>query len=108
MGGVVFQNAMKKKLLTYPLLAGNASEFAMNASGLVEFIKALPESLEKTQLLDSYAYALQRVWIVCTALSGFALIVSFWAESLPLDRILETEQGFKHKKKTRDAEKAPQ
>lgn len=104
-GGVTFQNAIKKKLLTYPLLASNASTYSMDASGLVEFIKQMPDGLAKTQLLESYVYGLRTVWIVCTALAGAALFSSLFIKGLPLDRELETEQGYKRKSAQSDAEK---
>lgn len=105
-GGVIFQNAMKKKLLTYPLLASNATEYAKDASGLVEIIKAMPDGLAKSQLLESYVSSLRTVWIVCTALSAVALVVSFLTQGLPLDREFETEQGYMRQSRVPDSEGA--
>jgi len=105
-GGVIFQNQMKKKLLTFPLLAGRAAEYSKDASGLVEIIKVLPdESLEKMQLRSAYTDAIHYVYMVMMALSAVAMIASFWTEGLPLDRKLETEQGFQHQVKMSDEEK---
>ena len=105
-GGVIFQNQIQKRLLTYPLLAGNAHAYSQDASGLVQIIKALPDgSLEKAQLREAYTWALKYVWIVLCVLAGIALISSFWIEALALDRALDTEQGFKDKTRAKDEEK---
>ena len=104
-GGVIFQNQMKKRLLTYPLLAGDANAYSQDASGLAQIIKSMPEgSLQKAQLQEAYTWALKYVWIVLCVLAAIALISSFWVEGLPLDRALETEQGFQEKERARDEE----
>lgn len=105
-GGVIFQNSMKSKLLTYPLLAGNATQFSKDSSSLVQVLKQMPPSLEKTQLLESYMHALHSVYIMCTTLAAVAMFASFFTKALPLDRALETEQGFQHREKKGDEEKS--
>lgn len=104
-GGTVFQNEVKKKILTYPALASKATEYSRDSSTLVQIIKALPEGLEKTQLKQSYADALKIVWITLCALSALALILSLWTEGLDMNKPLETDQGFREEKKTADEEK---
>jgi hypothetical protein len=103
-GGVIFQNQMKKKMLTYPLLADKAAEYSKDAAGLVQIIKALPAGEMKDQLKDSYADALKYIWIVMTVLGAVALIASIWTREIPLDRALETEQGFQEKRRSKDVE----
>ncbi|KAF2663020.1 MFS general substrate transporter [Lophiostoma macrostomum CBS 122681] len=103
-GGVIFQNQMKKKMLTYPLLADKAAEYSNDAAGLVQIIKAMPEGLMKTQLKDSYADSLKYIWIVMTVFAALALGLSLLTKAYPLDRALETEQGFKEKKRAKDVE----
>ncbi|KAI9660131.1 MAG: hypothetical protein M1821_001483 [Bathelium mastoideum] len=99
-GGVIFQNQVRKRLMTYPLLAASAEAYSRDASGLVQIIKAMPNgSPQKYQLQEAYTWALKYVWIVLCVLGGIALVSSFWVEGLPLDRALETEQGFKDKKR---------
>jgi len=102
--GVIFQNQMEKKLLTYPLLADKAVEWSHNASELVQIIKEMPAGAAKEQLKTAYVDALRYVWIVLCVFAGVAFVVSLWTEALPLDRALETEQGFKHKRKSSDEE----
>jgi hypothetical protein len=95
---------MRKKLLTYPLLADNAVEWSRDASGLAQIIKSMPSGLAKDQLKLAYVDSLKYVWIFCCALAGVAFIASLWTKALPLDREHETEQGFKHKSKAADEE----
>jgi hypothetical protein len=104
-GGVIFQNQMKKELLKYPLLAGNAVEYSRDASGLVQIIKAMPASLARTQLVKSYTDALRYVYIVLCVLAAIAMVASFFTKALPLDRELETDQGFRHQDRVADEEK---
>lgn len=101
-GGVIFQNQAKKKMLTYPLLADKASEYSRDASGLVQIIKAMPAGEMKDQLRESYTDALKYIWIVMTVLSAVALIATVFVKAYPLDRALETEQGFKEKTRAKD------
>ena len=103
-GGVLFQNLMKRELQSYPLLSQKADAYSRDASGLVQVIKAMPAGLEKTQLLHSYMSVLRAIYILCTSLAALALVSSFWIESLPLNRELETKQGFRHQEKRLDAE----
>ncbi|PSN69750.1 MFS general substrate transporter [Corynespora cassiicola Philippines] len=107
-GGVIFQNQMKKKMLTYPLLADMAGEYSKDAAGLVQVIKAMPAGEMKDQLKDSYADALKYIWIVMAAFSAVALVASAATKAYPLDRALETEQGFKEKRKSQDVEQEAQ
>ncbi|CAI6281877.1 unnamed protein product [Periconia digitata] len=107
-GGVVFQNQMKRKMLTYPLLADKAAEYSKDAAGLVQIIKAMPEGDMKLQLRESYTDALRYIWIVMTVFAGVALIASAFIKHHSLDVALETEQGFKEKKRTKDVENEAQ
>ena len=105
-GGTIFQNEVKKKMLNYDLLAPLADHYAQDASGLVQVIKAMPEGLMKTQLIQSYAGALKYVWLISCICAAAAFLVSFATEELDLNRELVTEQGFRHEKKGQDHEKA--
>ena len=107
-GGVIFQNQMKKKLLTYPLLAAKASEYSNDAAGLVEIIKAMPDGIMKDQLRDSYTDALRYIWIVMTVFAGLALLGSVFVKAYDMNGALESEHGFIDKDKVRDSEKVAQ
>jgi MFS family permease len=104
-GGVVFQNQMRKKMLSFPLLADKADEYSRDAAGLVQIIKALPNGDIKDQLKESYTDALKYIWIVMTVFAGIALIASIFTKAYALDRALETEQGFVEKQGPKDLEK---
>jgi hypothetical protein len=103
-GGVTFQNEMKKKLMKYPALAPMASTYAKDAAGLVQIIKSMADGPDKENLKTAYADSLKPVWLLICVLSGVALATSVLIKAYDLDRALETEQGFKHVR-TRDEEK---
>jgi MFS family permease len=103
-GGTIFQNRIKAEILKHASIAAHAQEWSADATVLVEVIKAMPEGLEKTALVQSYADGLKVVWIVMCCLSGVALISSLWTQHFSLDRELETEQGFKYQEKNDDSE----
>jgi hypothetical protein len=103
-GGVTFQNQMKKKLLKYPALAPMASTYAKDAAGLVQIIKSMADGADKENLKNAYADSLKTVWVLICVLSGVALVASLLIKAYDLNRALETEQGFKHTR-TRDEEK---
>jgi MFS family permease len=103
-GGVAFQNQIKKKLLAYPLLAPMAEIYSKDATGLVAIIKAMQEGTEKTQLIKAYADSLKIIWIVMCALSGVALIASLVTKAYTLNQEHTTLQGFDAKKPIEDLE----
>ena len=72
---------------------------------MVEIIRTMPAGPDKDFLLQSYMHGLRGIFYMCTALAAVAFIASFWTEALPLDRALETDQGFKHQEKKSDEEK---
>lgn len=104
-GGSVFQNQMKKKLLAYPGLASKAEEYSRDASSLVQIIKKLPPDITKTQLIQSYADSLKVVWITMCGMAALALILSLFTEGLDLNKPLETDQGFRDEIEPADEEK---
>ena len=104
-GGVIFQNQMKKKMLTFPLLADMASVYSQDAAGLVQIIKAMPAGDMKDQLRESYTDALKYIWIVMTVFSAVALFSSFFVKAYDMNGAMDTERGFKDKDKVADAEK---
>ena len=97
-GGTIFQNEMKKKLLTYPLLAPKATEYSADASSLVQVIKTMAAGEAKTQLIQSYNDSLQIVWAVMTGLAFLGFLSSFLIKGLDMNRALETEQGMVREK----------
>ena len=103
-GGVVFQNQIKQKLLSYPLLAPMAGQYSKDATALVSVIKSMAEGTEKTQLIQAYADSLKTIWVVMCALSGVAMVANIFIQGYSLDQEHKTLQGF-HEDKVEDTEK---
>ena len=105
-GGTIFQNQIKKKLLAYPLLAPMAGQYSQNAAGLVQIIKHMgaDQAVQKAQLVQAYADALKIVWITMCGLAAVAGLSSLLIRGLDVNMPLQTEQGFADQKK-RDVEK---
>ena len=96
-GGVIFQNEIKKGILTYPDLASLAVEYSTDAAHLVQVIKALPvSSTRRIELTQVYADALRVIWAVMCGFSALGLFSSLFTKAYGLDVALETEQGFQH------------
>ena len=104
-GGTIFQNTMKLKLMAYPELAGQATEFSKDAAALVEIIKSMEDGLAKTDLIRGYMDSLKVVFIAVCGLSAAALLSSLLVKGLDLNRALETEQGYIVGSKKADEEK---
>lgn len=105
-GGTVFQNQMKMKLMAYPALASKAEEYSKDASSLVQVIKAMKDGVVKEDLQHAYADSLKVVWATMCGLAAAGLIVSLWTRGLDMNKPLETEQGFIEEKKRRDEERS--
>ncbi|KAI9818754.1 MAG: hypothetical protein M1827_007574 [Pycnora praestabilis] len=94
-GGVTFQNVLKKKLLAYPLLALDAAAYSKDSPTLVQIIKGMdghPD--EKAQLIQAFADSLKVIWLLACGVSGIALMVSFVIKDYSLDVVLKTQQGL--------------
>ncbi|KAL8814448.1 MAG: hypothetical protein Q9223_006326 [Gallowayella weberi] len=104
-GGTIFQNQVKTKLLSYPLLASKADEYSKDASRLVQIIKAMQDGVVKEDMKHAYADSLKVVWTTMCGLAAVGLILSFWTKGLDMNKPLETEQGFLEEKKTADEER---
>lgn len=108
-GGVVFQNGMRKQMLKFAEIAPMADEYSKDAAALVEVIKHMPKDLPaRAQIIFSYARGLQDVWAVMAAFAGLALLASLYTRGLSLNRELVTDQGFMHDGAPPDEETAVQ
>jgi hypothetical protein len=104
-GGSVFQNQMREKLLKFPLLADKAAEYSSDAASLVQIIKSMShDDPQRLPLMHAYADSIKVVWAVMCGLAGLALLLSLGIKGLSLDVALATEQGFKHEEKVKDVE----
>jgi MFS family permease len=104
-GGVVFQNQIKQKLLAYPLLAPMAVEYSKDATALVSSIKGMTEGEMKTQLVQAYADSLKTIWLVMCVLSGVATLANIFIEGYSLEQEHKTLQGL-HEDRVVDPEDA--
>ena len=95
-GGVVFQNQIRKKLSEYPSLASLVEEYSKDSTAVVSLIKSMEAGNEKTQLVQAYADSIKMIWVVMAALSGAIFISTFFLKEYSLDQKLETLQGFHH------------
>ena len=94
-GGVVFQNQIKSKLLEAPPdLAMMADQYASDGSALAQLIINLPASPSKTILIQAYANSLKIFWVVLCAISGVALLSSFLITRQSLDREFVSPQQY--------------
>ena len=104
-GGVVFQNQMKQKLLNYATLAPKAGDYSGDAAALVQIIKTFPAGEAKEQLIQAYADSLKSVWVTMCGLAALAMFTSLFTKGLDLNKPFETEQGFQEHPKVKDEEK---
>lgn len=104
-GGSVFQNQMKTKLMAYPALASKAIEYSKDASSLVQIIKGMKDGPAKQDLQHAYADSLKVVWLTMCGLAGIGLFASLFIKGLDMNKPLETEHGFIHERKNPDEEK---
>ncbi len=104
-GGSVFQNQMKTKLLAYPALASKAVEYSKDASSLVQIIKGMKDGPAKLDLQHAYADSLKVVWLTMCGLAGIGLFASLFIRGLNMNKPLETEHGFIDERKNLDVEK---
>jgi len=104
-GGVVFQNQIKQKLLAYPLLARMVVEYSKDATALVSIIKGMTEGEMKTQLVQAYADSLKTIWLVMCVLSGVATLANIFIEGYSLEQEHKTLQGL-HEDRVVDPEDA--
>ncbi|KAE8362114.1 major facilitator superfamily domain-containing protein [Aspergillus caelatus] len=105
-GGVVFQNQMKKNLLKYPSLAPMADTYSQDAAGLVRAIAGMADESEKNNLKDAYTDSLRVVYAVCCAICGIALFTSLLTKSYDLDQVLNSAQGLQTERTAADEEES--
>jgi hypothetical protein len=104
-GGTIFQNQVRQKILGYPLIAPMADAYSQDATSLVRIIQSMADGDAKIQLIQAYADALKIIWVTMCALAGVAMIASFFTKGYSLDQIHQTKQGFVEKRRPSEEEK---
>jgi hypothetical protein len=97
-GGAIFQNAFKHKLSLNPILSPESTQWARDASAIVQIVKSLPDNNGiKGDIVAAYVDSFRVIWIVMCALASVAFLLSLiFVKDISLDRKLETEQGFRY------------
>jgi hypothetical protein len=97
-GGSVFQNVMKRKLVQF----GLPVEIARNAEGYIAVLHTLPaDSAMKSQVLESFVYGLRGVYGLYCGMAGLAGILSLAIRHFDLDKELETEHKLEENRLSR-------
>lgn len=104
-GGVAFQNELRRTLKTYELLAPKADEWSHDATLLVSVIKHMEHGAMRDQLKQAFSDSLKIIWLVMLVLALLAGIASIFTEKYSLDQEMKTKQAFKEQKKVKDVEK---
>ncbi|KAF7542186.1 hypothetical protein G7Z17_g11808 [Cylindrodendrum hubeiense] len=96
-GGVAFQNEFEKQIKKSSQFSDKATEWAKDASALVQVVRKLPPDMElmKDTIINGYIKGLRIVWLVLCALACVGLVASLLGiSSKTLDREFETEHGL--------------
>jgi hypothetical protein len=104
-GGTIFQNQVRQKILAYPLIAPMADVYSQDATSLVGIIRGMADGDAKVQLIQAYADSLKIIWVVMAALAGVAMVASFFTKGYSLDQIHQTKQGFVETRRASEEEK---
>ncbi|KAF4472361.1 multidrug transporter [Fusarium albosuccineum] len=108
-GGVTFQNELRKQIEKSEQFAPKADEWAKDASALVQIIKKASPSMQemKDTIVGGYIKGLRTVWLVLTLLACVALVASvLCVKAKSLDRKFEAEHELDPKKEKTDPEVA--
>ncbi|KAJ2893118.1 major facilitator superfamily transporter [Zalerion maritima] len=97
LSGVIFQNGFKKELEKIPRFAALADTYSKDATAIVEAIKAMPASEDKTLLIEAYNEALKYIWYALLALSAVSMFIAFTVKSYSLVQDHVTKQGLADK-----------
>jgi hypothetical protein len=97
-GGVVFQNTFKQKLLAIPEFAPMADQYSREATAVVSIIQQMPPGDSRTELVQAYADGLRIVWMSLLAFAAVGMLLSFTIKGYSLNQEHVTEQGLIHNK----------
>jgi hypothetical protein len=87
LGGSIFQNFMKMKLIELEL----PTEIAGHAEAFIITLRSMPDSPRKVHILQAYVYGFRGVYGCFCAIAGLAGIVSLFIKHYDMDKELESE-----------------
>ena len=92
-GGTVFQNVMKARLLALDVL--HAAEIAKDSEGYVEILKTMSrigqQGVLRDNIMSGYVHGFKGIWITMTALCAAGLITSVFIKKGSLDKKLQSK-----------------
>ncbi|KAJ9613948.1 hypothetical protein H2200_002084 [Cladophialophora chaetospira] len=97
-GGVVFQNEMRKNLRESKRFSGQASELAKDAAALVQVINDTVESGRQMELRVAYMRSLRTMFVILGVLSTAAFLLAFFVKDYDMDRPLGGQQGSQERR----------
>jgi hypothetical protein len=86
-GGSIFQNVMKAKLIKLHLPV----PIALNSEAYTVILRTLPNGPFKAQVLEAYASGFRGVYIGFCGISALALLVSLFIKHYDMNKVLESE-----------------
>lgn len=102
-GGSAFQNIMALKLSWTDL--PNGAEIAKNAEAFIVQLLEMPESQEKTQIVDGYVFGFQGVYRVYLGISAVAFLISLSIKHYDMNKELATDHQLQDNNITRIMDK---
>lgn len=87
-----------------PVARGSLQHGDAYASATKAFVESFPEPT-RSQIIDVFAAAMKKVFLVSIAFGGLALALSFLEEEVKLRKELETEYGLEERREKKDDEK---
>ena len=96
-GGSIFQNVMKYKLVQL----GLPTEIARVAESYIAILKQMPASSQKDKILEAYVYGFRGVYIFFCAISLLAGVVSLVVKHFDMNKELKTDHTLQENKVSR-------
>jgi hypothetical protein len=87
LGGSIFQNVVKVKLVEF----GLPTEIASHAEAFIVILRSMPDSPTKTLILEAYVYGFHGVYACFCAIAGLAGIASLFIKHHDMDKELVSE-----------------
>jgi hypothetical protein len=97
LGGSVFQNVMKTKLVQL----GLPTDIADHAESYILTLRAMPDSPTKMHILEAYVYGFHGVYGCFCGIAGLAGILSLFIKHHDMNKVLESEHKLQENRISR-------